>query len=120
MYSVTSFWFKSFDLLLELINFRLYFGLLFLGCLEYLTIERLVQSYTFNLKIKNISSIISLYEVFKVHLTVLSVIRNLKLLKSLITGNTSYLFKQLLPLFLNKFRSHLLSHVVSNIVSSAA
>ena len=29
------FGFKSFDLLLELINFRLYFGLLFLGCLEY-------------------------------------------------------------------------------------
>ena len=103
MYSVTSFGFKSFDLLLELINFRLYFGLLFSDVLNRLF-----------LKIKNISSIISLYEVFKVHLTVLSVIRILNSLKTLITGNPAmYLIKHCL-LFLNNFRSHLLSQAVSS------
>ena len=57
-------------------NFRFYFWFVILGCLEYFFKE---------------FSIISLYEVFKVHLTVLSVIRNLNALKPLITGNTSYI-----------------------------
>ena len=44
-------------------------------------------------------SIISLYEVFKVHLRLicLPIIRNLNLLKPLITGNTSYYLKQHFP-----------------------
>ena len=84
MYSVTSFLVSTsfeIDCLLELYKLSFILWLYF--------------SDVLNISFKELS-IISLYEVFKVHLTVLSVIRNLNSLKSLITGNTSYLLKQAL------------------------